>query len=265
MVPSFDIMAHLAVETLRISVPTVIDAALGMVSSQVCDERLDSWSRRLVEDAGIHLEVGGQENLSLGEGYVVMSNHQSHYDIPVLFQALRIPMRMVAKKEIFRIPFMGGAMRAAGFVELDRQNQRRAVGTLITAHARMFESMSIWIAPEGTRSRSGRLGPFKRGGFRMAMQSRMRILPVTIDGTQRTLPAGRLTVSRGNVARVTISAPIDPASYGPKNMNELIATVRDAISRHLPQPQYLTTPETNLQESRNERDTGPCGMGFSSQ
>ena len=107
MVPSFDIMAHLAVETLRISVPTVIDAAFGMVSTRVCDERLDSWSRRLVEDAGIHLEVSGQENLSPEEGYVVMSNHQSHYDIPVLFQALPIPMRMVAKKEIFRIPFMG--------------------------------------------------------------------------------------------------------------------------------------------------------------
>ncbi len=242
MVPSLDIMAHLAVETLRVSVPTIIDAALGMVSSQVCDERLDSWSRRLLQDAGIHLEVNGREHIVPGEGYIVMSNHQSHYDIPVLFQALRVPMRMVAKKEIFRIPFMAGAMRAAGFVELDRQNDRRAFGTLITAHERLSESMSIWIAPEGTRSRTGRLGPFKRGGFRMAMHSGMRILPVTIDGTRRTLPAGRLTVRRGNMARVTISAPVDPVSYGFKKMNELVAAVRNAIAQHLSAD--LATPET---------------------
>jgi 1-acyl-sn-glycerol-3-phosphate acyltransferase len=242
MTPSLDLMAHLAVETLRISVPTIIDAALGTVSSQLCDERLDSWSRELVKAAGIHLAVNGREHLVHGEGYIVMSNHQSHYDIPVLFQALQIPMRMVAKKEIFRIPFMSGAMRAAGFVELDRQNERRAIGTLITAHERLHGSMSIWIAPEGTRSRTGRLGPFKRGGFRMALHSGMRILPVTIDGTQRTLPAGRLAVSRGNVARVTISAPVDPANYGPTHMNDLISTVREAIDRHVPRPSGVTTP-----------------------
>jgi 1-acyl-sn-glycerol-3-phosphate acyltransferase len=235
MAPSLDIMAHAAVETLRISVPTIIEAALGSVSSQACDERLDSWSRNLLQEAGLYLHVQGREHLVAGEPYVVMSNHQSHYDIPVLFRALRIPMRMVAKKEIFRIPFMAGAMRAAGFVEVDREHQRSAMESLTTAHDRLSESISVWIAPEGTRSRTGRLGPFRRGGFRIAIRSGVRILPVTIDGTRKTLPAGRLTVCRGNWVTVTISPPINSAHYGLEGMNKLMICVREAIVRHLPE------------------------------
>ena len=149
MLPSFDIMATLAFETLRISVPTILDAASGNVSTEVCTKRLDSWSQRLLKGAEIRLAVRGREWIVPGEGYIVMSNHQSHYDIPVLFQALQIPMRMVAKKELFQIPFMAGAMRAAGFVELDRQNHRNAFETLITAPRRLTRSVSVWIAPEG--------------------------------------------------------------------------------------------------------------------
>ena len=233
MAPSLDIMAHAAVETIRISLPTIIEATFGEVSPKTCDERLDSWSRRLLQEAAIHLDVKGREHIVSGEAYIVMSNHQSHYDIPVLFQALRVPMRMVAKKEIFRIPIMAGAMRAAGFVEIDRQKQQSAFGTLLRACDRLSESTSVWIAPEGTRSRTGRLGTFKAGGFRMAIQSRARILPVTIDGTRRTLPAGRLKVQRGNMVTVTISAPIDPVSYGLGRMRELIVCVKETIGRNL--------------------------------
>lgn len=237
MLPSVDVLLRVAVETLRISLPTIVEAARGTVSSRVCDERLDSWAQHLLEQAGLTLEVSGRENLTPGEGYVVMSNHQSHYDIPVLFHALRIPMRMVAKKEIFQIPFMSRAMRAAGFVEVDRQNRESAVQTLSQAGERFRGSMSIWIAPEGTRSRTGRLGSFKKGGFHLAIQTGMRILPVTIDGTRRTLPSGGLTVVRGNTARVTIGAPIDTQAYDASRIGELIARVRSAIEAPLP-PEY---------------------------
>lgn len=234
MVPSIDVLARVAAETLRISLPTLVEAARGTVSSRVCDERLDSWSRRLLEQAGLRLDVTGRENLTEGEGYVVMSNHQSHYDIPVLFQALRIPMRMVAKKEIFQIPFMAGAMRAAGFVEVDRKNRVSAIQTLSAASQKLHQTMSIWIAPEGTRSKTGHLGPFKKGGFHLALQTGMRILPVSIDGTRRTLPSGGLTVRRGNTAKVTIGAPIDAQSYGTARLGELIRAVRAAIEAPLP-------------------------------
>jgi len=82
--PSLGVIAHAAWETLRISVPTIVDAARGAVSAQVCDGRLHSWSRKLLDEARISLEVGGREHIAKGSGYILMSNHQAHYDIPVL-------------------------------------------------------------------------------------------------------------------------------------------------------------------------------------
>jgi 1-acyl-sn-glycerol-3-phosphate acyltransferase len=234
VLPSLDVLTRAALETLRISVPTIVQAAKGTLTTQICDERLDSWSRHLVEQAGIRLDVRGTENLVYGEPFVVVSNHQSHYDIPVLFQALRIPLRMVAKTEIFRIPFMAGAMRAAGFVEIDRRDPASAIRALKLAHSQLGDAVSLWIAPEGTRSKTGRLGRFKKGGFHLALEAGMRILPVAIDGTRFALPAGGVTVTQGATAYVTILPPVDPASYGPDRMRDLIASVRASISDALP-------------------------------
>ncbi|HVU02698.1 MAG TPA: lysophospholipid acyltransferase family protein [Polyangiaceae bacterium] len=234
MVPSFDVLARAAMETLRISLPTIVEAAAGTLTSETCDRRLDEWSRTLVRQAGISVEVTGKENLAPGEAYVVMSNHQSHYDIPVLYQSLRIPLRMVAKKEIFQIPFMAGAMRAAGFVEVDRKNRESAIRTLESARDGLHQAVSIWIAPEGTRSRTGRLGSFKKGGFHLARQTGLRILPVSIEGTRFALPAGGLTVTRGATAHVTIHPPIDPKAFEGERLDGLMSTVRATIVSALP-------------------------------
>jgi len=128
---------------------------------------------------------------------------------------------------------MAGAMRAAGFVEVDRRNQRSAIEALTIAHKKLHDSMSIWIAPEGTRSRTGLVGPFKKGGFRLAMLCGKSILPVTIDGTRKALPAGRLTVIRNTTVKVTISPPVDPARYQSEKIDNLIAFVKGAIMRNL--------------------------------
>lgn len=234
MVPSLDVLAKVALETLRISLPTIVEAARGTLTREVCDERLNSWGRRLVRQAGIRLDVKGREHIVPGEAYVVMSNHQSHYDIPVLFEALDLPLRMVAKTEIFRIPFMAGAMRAAGFVEVDRKNRASAIQTLATAHERLAGPVSIWIAPEGTRSKTGRMGPFKKGGFHLARRSGMRILPVSIHGTRDALPAGGITVTRGAQVHVTIGEPLDPAAFDQAHLTDLVTAVRRAIARGLP-------------------------------
>jgi 1-acyl-sn-glycerol-3-phosphate acyltransferase len=234
VLPSVDVLTLVAFETLKISVPTMVEAALGPVSPTICDNRLADWSRNLVRQARIQLTVDGRGNLRDGETYVVMSNHQSHYDIPVLFQALGVPIRMVAKKELFRIPFMNTAMRAAGFVEVDRGNRQRAIQSLAHARAQLSSGVSVWIAPEGTRSDSGRLGPFKKGGFYLAENLGLRILPVTIVGTREVLPARGLHVTRGRPVHVTVSSPIDPNAFGPDKRRELISAVREAISQHLP-------------------------------
>lgn len=234
MPPSVDVLAKVAVETLKVSLPTIVQAAVGALTTETCNVRLDNWSRNIVAYTGLRLDVRGRENLPNGEAFVVMSNHQSHFDIPVLFQALRIPLRMVAKKELFRIPFMSGAMRAAGFVEVDRKNRRRAITTLKSARERLSDSVSIWIAPEGTRSVTGKLGPFKKGGFHMALDGNMRILPVTVEGTRFALPAHGLTVTKRVPVTVTIAKPIDPQEYGSERMNDLVRAVRVAIEAPLP-------------------------------
>src|SRR5882724_6212381 len=203
-------LLHAAAVTLRVSVPTIFEGFLGTLTPERCDARLDWWSKQLVSRAEIKLLVTGAEWAQTGAAFVVMSNHQSHYDIPVLYQSLPLRLRMVAKSELFRIPIWAQAMRAAGFVELDRGARERAIHSLDRAKLALEQGTSIWIAPEGTRSRDGALGTFKLGGFHLAAGAGARILPVTIDGTRRTLPAKGAHVTSGATVRVVVHESIDP-------------------------------------------------------
>ena len=198
-------------ETARISLPTVIEAALGRLSVAACDQRLADWARRLCDQAAIELEVRGAEEVDWRRAYVVMSNHQSHYDIPILYRVLRGTVRMVTKQELFRVPVWGRAMRDAGFVSIDRKNRASAIESIREAAAAVERGVSIWIAPEGTRSRSGELGTFKKGGFIMARDLGAPILPVCISGSRKVLPPDTLAVVRGQHVRVSFGAVISTA------------------------------------------------------
>jgi 1-acyl-sn-glycerol-3-phosphate acyltransferase len=222
-------LANAAYHTLRICVPTVVQSAFGTLTSPVCDARLDSWSEALVRYARIDLDVLGRNNAPEGEAFVVMSNHQSLYDIPCLFQALRpLRLRMVAKKELFRVPIWAGAMRAAGFVEVNRENRIAAMRSLDRAREAIKAGTSIWIAPEGTRSSSGELGSFKKGGFHLAAGAGARILPVSVIGTEGVLPAKGRRVIDGQHVKVVIAPPVDPRDYD-KKIGELMAEVRSRL------------------------------------
>jgi 1-acyl-sn-glycerol-3-phosphate acyltransferase len=225
------------VETARISVPTVVDAALGRLTPKVCDERLDSWSRELMRDARVRLSVRGREHLGdPRETFVVMSNHQSLYDIPVLYRALEgRRLRMVAKAELFEVPVWGRAMEAAGFVRVDRGDRKQAIESLHKGAAMLEHGTLLWIAPEGTRSATGQLGRFKSGGFHVALATGHRILPVAIDGTRDILRARGVMVHRDKRVVVTILPPIDPKVYGVERRHELADAVRDAIAGALGQ------------------------------
>ena len=230
-------MRHLALaitETARISVPTLVAGVTGTLTPEICDERLQTWSARLLAQAKVDLHVSGQQNAPSGETFVIMSNHQSHYDIPVLFQALQRRVRMVAKHQLFKIPGWGRAMRLAGFVEVDRGDREKAIQSLENAKIALREGTSIWIAPEGTRGPGDRLLPFKQGGFHLALSIGARILPISIDGTQRILTAHGRTVHDGVSVYVTIGEPISTAAYGTEQREALVAHVRRAILAHLP-------------------------------
>jgi len=218
------------VDTARISVGTLADAALGRLDSKASDERLAWWSNKLLDDIDAKVEVRGGENLpKTNDTCIVMSNHQSLYDIPVLYRAIPQRLRMVAKAELFRVPVWGRAMRAAGFVEVDRKNPKQAVASLRKGGAMLGEGTLLWLAPEGTRSSTGIVGPFKSGGFHLALETGQRILPVAIDGTRDILPTHSLTVQRDKRVIVTILPPIDPSTYGHERRKELMRDVREVI------------------------------------
>jgi 1-acyl-sn-glycerol-3-phosphate acyltransferase len=226
-------LLHAARVTLQVSVPTLIDALRGTLTAELCDVRLDWWSKELLAKAAISLQVSGREHALGSRAFVVMSNHQSHYDIPVLYRSLPLRLRMVAKSELFRIPVWAQAMRAAGFVELDRGARERAIRSLERAKEALAHGTSIWIAPEGTRSRTGALGPFKLGGFHLAVGARACILPVTISGTRSALPAKGSRVTPGATVHVAIHQPIDPADFGFQADEPLVEAVRAAIESGL--------------------------------
>src|ERR1700690_1968073 len=226
-------------ETLAISVPTVVDAARGRLTKLVCDDRLESWSGRVVKHLGLDVEVVGREFLDPHATYLVMSNHQSHYDAPVLFNVLGPPhgasLRMVAKIELFSFPFFGRAMREAGFIAIDRGSRQSAIASLKQARETMRSGVSVWIAPEGTRSPGGELLPFKKGGFHLALDVGQPILPVTVQGTRHILPRGASRSSRGAHVRITIHRPVDMGNYvrNAKHIAQLSAEVRDVIASAL--------------------------------
>jgi 1-acyl-sn-glycerol-3-phosphate acyltransferase len=223
-------------ETLAISFPTVVDAAKGRVTKPVCDERLARWARAVVDNAGIDLQVVGRENLIGSETYLIMSNHQSLYDIPVLFRAVGANLRMIAKRELFHVPIFGGALAAAGFVAIDRRDRNAALRSLQRARDLLASGTHVWIAPEGTRSRTGELLPFKKGAFYLALEARLPILPVTLSGTRDALPAKGIRSSRGANVRVTIHPHVDPQPYaarGRRGRDELMADVRRTLEAAL--------------------------------
>jgi 1-acyl-sn-glycerol-3-phosphate acyltransferase len=195
----------------------VFDALRGRSNREACDARLESFAAHVIKNAEMTVRVHGRENLlpeDTAQTYVVMSNHVSNYDIPVLFYVLGGRLRMVAKKELFAVPIFGRAMREAGFIDIDRTNHHRAVASLARAKAELVTGTPIWIAPEGTRSPTGNLLPFKRGGFVLALELGAPILPVSLRGTRDALPAKGILSTPGVTVDVFVHPMIESTAYG---------------------------------------------------
>jgi 1-acyl-sn-glycerol-3-phosphate acyltransferase len=228
--------------TTELTLPVMFHSLFGPLDQGDVDARVQRWAKQLVEQADIDLDVRGRENGGDGsEPLIVMSNHQSLFDVPLLFLAVRGRLRMVAKAELFRIPFFGRGMLASGVMKIDRRNHEQAVETLkAQGHSLLSGGTRVWLAPEGTRSKTGALGPFKSGGFYMAHDNGVRILPVAIQGTRDVLPTGAVRVNPGKRVVITVLAPVDPAAYGHARRKELIAEVRRRIAEALGQDPTAT-------------------------
>jgi 1-acyl-sn-glycerol-3-phosphate acyltransferase len=220
-------------ETIAISVPTVVDAMLGRVTKETCDARLARWATRIVAHTRMEVTVTGREHMAPGATYLLMSNHQSHYDIPVLFYVIGANLRMLGKVELFKIPIFGEAAHQAGFIAVDRSNRQQALKSLEVAKETIASGVHVWIAPEGTRSRTGELLPFKKGGFTLALEAGLPVLPITIQGTKDALHANDFRSVRGAKVRVTIAPPLESKSYAEGDLKtkraRLMTDVRRAI------------------------------------
>ena len=221
---------YVALGILRISAPTVVDSILGRIDLGVCDARLDDWSGQVITRTRMDLRVHGPTP-DWSRAYVVMSNHQSHYDIPVLFRVVHGRMRMVTKKELFKIPIFGKAMRGAGFIEIDRGDRESAIASLKNAADQLRSGTHVWIAPEGTRSKDGSIGPMKKGGFVMARTTGLPILPIAINGTINVLPRGTTRTRLGQRVDVTYGAPIETQDKSVP-IDTLMSQVREFFVRH---------------------------------
>jgi len=196
------------------------------------DELLRWWSSRLLDAVRATYEVSNPHNISLepGRPYIIMSNHRSHYDIPLIFMAFpKGSIRMLTKKELFRVPIWGKGMKAGEFVSIDRHNHEQAIKDLKEARAKMEDGIILWVAPEGTRSRDGSLGKFKKGGIVLAIETGATIIPVGIVGSEKILPAGSLNFNLGQHVVVNIGRPIDASKYTMKQKDMLLKDVRASI------------------------------------
>jgi 1-acyl-sn-glycerol-3-phosphate acyltransferase len=234
MLGSYGVSLFAVYKTLEISLPTVIEALVGRVSVERSDRRLAGWSRAIVERADIRLEVVGQEHIPRGRACVYMSNHQSHFDIPILYAVFPSTLRMVAKAELFRVPIFGRALRNAGFVSVDRSGDReQAMAAMRSCADALSRGINIWLAPEGTRSVDGTLGKFKKGGFMLARDAGAEIVPIAIDGSRAILPKNTTVVQRGVHVRVIFGAPI--ATQG-RPLPEVMSEVKAFMVAHVTQP-----------------------------
>jgi 1-acyl-sn-glycerol-3-phosphate acyltransferase len=178
---------------------------------------------------GIRIEVEGRDTVNKDMPYIFMSNHLSFLDGPLLFWAIPQPIRVILKKEIFRIPVIGLGMRQVDFVPVDRKGIRGGKKSIERAVQLIKEKrFSFLIFPEGTRSRDGKLQAFRRGGFFLALESQAPIVPISILGTFELMPKGSFFVKRGQI-KVIFHAPVPVVDYGIDRLSELSDKVRGII------------------------------------
>ncbi len=182
--------------------------------------------------AGIRIREVGKENIQRGQNYIFMSNHVSNLDPPIEIPRIQQRCSVLVKKELFRVPILGTGMHLARLVPVDRRNREAAIESVRQGVEVLRTGLNMMIYPEGTRSSDGRLLPFKKGPFHLAMESGVPVLPLTILGTYEAWPKHRFALKPG-VVTVVYHPAIDPKAYADRD--QLMTAVRDSIASALPE------------------------------
>ena len=187
------------------------------------------WARGLLAATGVRVRVAGVERLEPGRGYLFMPNHQSYFDVVAMLAVIPGTYRFVAKRSLFRIPIFGWSLWAGGFIPVDRHDRSRAREIWKAAGDRLSRGASVLFYPEGTRSRSGLIGPFQRGAFLVALKTGAPIVPTGVSGAHDVMPPGTLWVTPGTIT-LRFGEPIDPREYSVREKDALVARVRSTVA-----------------------------------
>lgn len=187
-------------------------------------------ARAGVRLTGVKVEIVGLDRFDNQGTYIYMCNHVSNIDPPIAIPAIPKRTSVLVKKEVFRIPVLATAMRMGSLVPVDRTDRDSAINSLKKAQEVLASGVNMTVFPEGTRSKTGELLPFKKGPFYMALESGVSIIPMTILGTKAIWPKGRFAINLGT-ATVVFHPPIDPAQY--PDREELVEAVRQSIASAL--------------------------------
>jgi 1-acyl-sn-glycerol-3-phosphate acyltransferase len=179
--------------------------------------------------AGIRFKVAGRENLPKDRAAVFCANHQSNVDPPVLFRAVHPRLRVLYKQEIDQIPLLARAFRMAGFIPIDRHNRESAMRSIEAGASSLRSGHSFLIFPEGTRSKTDQLLPFKKGGFRMAIKAGAPVVPVAISGGRAAMVKGSFII-RPVTLTIRVGRPVETRDVDVESRDQLIERVRHEIA-----------------------------------
>jgi 1-acyl-sn-glycerol-3-phosphate acyltransferase len=189
------------------------------------------WCQLIARTVGARVRVHGAQHIEPGASYVFLSTHQSYMDIPAMLGYLPAQLRIAAKKVLFRIPFMGWHLTRAGHIPIDRSSTQNAVSSMQKAAGYLTRGICAFVFPEGTRSRDGYLHKFKKGGFKLAMQAGVPIIPITIVGSRQVLPPDSIIFRPGPID-MYVDAPIQTNGLTDEDLEPLMETVYDMMGKH---------------------------------
>ncbi len=190
------------------------------------------WSRVVLWLGGLHVSVRGLEKVPLTRNYVYVANHASMFDIPAIIAGIPDQIRIVYKRELEWIPFFGWGLRLGSYIGIDRQGGSKAMKSLDEAAERIRNGASVLLYAEGTRTTDGKLQPFKRGAFYLALRSGVPVVPLTVNGSFHILRKHSIVIRPGDVELV-LESPIEEEEDSSKDAERmLMEQVHLAISRH---------------------------------
>ncbi|GJL80322.1 MAG: 1-acyl-sn-glycerol-3-phosphate acyltransferase [Nitrospinaceae bacterium] len=186
------------------------------------------WARWLCQLNGIRVEIIGLENILQDRAQIFVANHQSFFDIFALSGYVPVQIRWVAKASLFKIPFVGWSMKAAGYISVDRSNRKKAYQSFLATIEKVKQGYSVVIFPEGTRSEDGTIGPFKKGSHLLAIRSKAPMVPLTLIGTGNIIRKNSPVIKPGPI-KIVVSPPVYTDFPDTKEGESLLQDIRETI------------------------------------